>query len=473
MKKSFFLFLASFCFALPAFAQSNTAQTAQTVKTTDTPAQVNVTINNTATAQGNTQTTKVESSQPAAITATASTTNPSAGQNASAGSHSLFGNYASSPYQSNIQVEMLRNSVWNALVPRKRLYDDPATGNSSTRYIGSFGSSGSKYSSKQNSSGKRKSANKQAVTKQNAKAGTQAAGTQTAAGQAINSLTAASQNTLLNLPSGQTVTVVQKDGLLCVPVEQLEQITGQKLVPDTTGSNVFYVPTSPSPVSGSNSGNSAGRANSFTGTSPAVPYQPGIPATAGNPANSAAPAFGANTTAGTTGASPNGMAPAGSADRTNPAMGANPASSVSPAAGANAVQSAAPAGGSVNTPAPERDIFAIPANPFGAVNSSNPASFAGGTQTFAGQNPSGNNISGQSPLGQNPLGQRSLGDNTPGQNPLSQSPSGNTSMTQNPLTSPVPAGANSTPVTSGTSATAGTSSRDISVTAGSSATQNL
>lgn len=452
MKKSFFLFLASFCFALPAFAQSNTAQTAQTVKTTDTPAQVNVTINNTATAQGNTQTTKVESSQPTAITAAASTTNPSAGQNASAGSYSLFGNYASSPYQSNIQVEMLRNSVWNALVPRKRLYDDPAAGNSSTRYIGSSGSSGSKYSSKQNSSGKRKSANKQAATKQNAKSGTQAVGTQTAAGQAINSLTAGPQNTLLNLPSGQTVTVVQKDGLLCVPVEQIEQITGQKLVPDTTGSNtsVFYVPTSPSPVSGSNSGNSAGRA---FGTNPA---QPASGVTGAGQTPSASSAVPANTS--------NLAAPANSAFGTNFAPGgssASPAAGTNSATGVSAAQSAAPAGGSVNTPAPERDIFAIPANPFGAVNSSSPASLAGGTQTFAGQNPSGNNTSGQAPLGQ-----RSLGDNTPGQNPLSQSPSGNNSMAQNPLTSPVPAGANGTPATSGTF------SRDIGVTAGSSGTPN-
>lgn len=477
MKKSFFLFLASFCFALPAFAQ-NTTQTSQTVKTIDTPAQVNVTINNTTTAQGNTQTTKIENTpaQPATITATASTTNPGAGQNVSAGSSSLYGNYASSPYHSNVQVEMLRNTIWGSLVPRKRLYDDPATGNSSTRYIGSSStSSSSKYTGRKSS--KKKSGNKQAANKQktNAGGGTPAAGTQTAAGQAINSLAAGSQNALINLPSGQTVTIVRKDGLLCVPIEQIEQITGQKFVPDTANSSVFYVPTSPSPATGANSGNSA---NPAFGTNPA---QPATGVTGAGQTPAANSSFGANPAPGASSAIGAGSAaapantgnpatPAASAFGTNPTAGVSPAS---PAAGASPAQSVAPASGSANTP--ERDIFAIPANPFGTVNSSIPAnsSFAGGTRN-AGQNPAGT-ASGQSSPSQNPLGQRSLGDNAPSQNPLSQNLSGNNSIQQNSLPSPVPAGANGTSAISGTPAASvpsGTSGRDISVTAGNSGTPN-
>ena len=114
MKKSSFLFLLSFCFALPAFAQ-NEAQTSQTVKTTETPAQVTVTINNTTSAQGNTQTTKIENSpqQTATATATATAASPKTVQDTAgtSGTSSLFGNYASSPYQSNIQVEMLLSAM--------------------------------------------------------------------------------------------------------------------------------------------------------------------------------------------------------------------------------------------------------------------------------------------------------------------------------------------------------------------------
>lgn len=463
MKKASFLFLASFCFALPAFAQ-NTAQTTQTVKTIDTPAQVNVTINNTTTAQGNTQTTKVESSpaQPAVISASASMTNPSAGQNTAGGSTSLFGNYASSPYQSNIQVEMLRDSVWNALVPRKRLYDDPATGNSSTRYLGSYGfstSSGSKYASgKGSQGGKKKSGNKQASGKQ--KASSKNSGTQKS-----DSLAAGTQNSTANPASEQTIMVVQKDGLLCIPLEQFEQLAGQKIVPNTAGSNdsVFYIPASSVPAAGTNPANAVNRnvsANAgnptegAAGTSSVIPA--GSSAAGTNTVNPAVPARSAG------GTSPvnlvnNGITPANSA---NPALGtssAAPASSAGSVMSGGSVQSAAPAGGSANI-SPERDIFAIPANPFEPAASS-PA--LGGTRNPAVQNPSGNtspvqNPSGQNSLGQGALGQRSLGDNMPGQSPL-----GNNSMTQTPVIPPAPAGGN------------GSTGRDIGVTQGNSGTPNL
>lgn len=309
MKKSLFLFALSFCFALPAFAQ-NTTQTSQTVKTIDTPAQVTVTINNTTTAQGNTQTTKVENSstQPATITATASGTNPNAGQNTTSGSTSLFGNYASSPYQSNIQVEMLRNTVWGSLVPRKRLYDDPAKVNGPAR------SSGSRYASKHN--------NKKKSTKT---ASAQGSGTQTTNMQATTG-----QNPAAN-SSGQTITVVQKDGLLCVPLEQFEQITGLKPAQNAASSDTpaFYVPAS-------------------------------------NPAAGVSPVNGAS-----------------------PASGVNPASSASPVQAVTPANGPASSASSVNSPAsaPEKDIFAIPANPFDLGSSPSPL--------------------GQNPARQNPVGQSS------------------------------------------------------------------
>lgn len=50
------------------------------------------------------------------------------------GDNTLYGNYPTSPYQSNFQVEALRHTVWGSLVPRKKVFDDPAKGRYPWRY---------------------------------------------------------------------------------------------------------------------------------------------------------------------------------------------------------------------------------------------------------------------------------------------------------------------------------------------------
>lgn len=340
MKKSFILFLASFCFALPAFAQNaaQPSQTTQTVKTTATPAQVTVTINNTTSAQGNTQTTTVENSpqQTATATATATAASPKTVTDTAStgGNTSLFGNYASSPYQSNIHVEMLRNTVWGSLVPRKKLYDDPAKGNAPARYAGS--------KSKNTQKGSKKSETSQANS---------------------------AQNVLANLSGQQIILVEQKDGQLCIPLDQFEpkkeeakaeQKPAQN-TKDTMGSS-FYTPTTPSPTQSQNPAGAAVNPNNRT-----------------TPANNAAHTA-------------NGANGAGSVNPVNKG-GTNPASPANPAQTANPGTAAAGA-----NPASGNDIFAVPptpSTPFNPVNPSNPAI------TGDALNPLGQ--AGQNPMARDPL----------------------------------------------------------------------
>ncbi len=218
MKKTVLFFLAGFYFVFPV-----SAQTSQGVKTADSPVQVTVNINNTTSAQGNTQTTTIDNTQnQSGASATAvsqkglDTANPSAGT-------SLFGNYASSPYQSDIRVEMLRNTVWGSLVPRKKLYQDPAKGKYPARYYSGAGS---------------------------AKA--QSAKVRSTAAQPVNAQLNDTQTPKANSAAQKTILVEQKDGQLCIPLAQFEQKPEQNPTPGASGSNssVFYTPSSPSPVSG-------------------------------------------------------------------------------------------------------------------------------------------------------------------------------------------------------------------------------
>lgn len=343
MKKSSFLFLLSFCFALPAFAQ-NAAQTSQTVKTIDTPAQVTVTINNTTSAQGNTQTTTIENSpqQTATATATATATSPKTVQDTAgtSGSSSLFGNYASSPYQSNIHVEMLRNTVWGSLVPRKKLYDDPAKGNA-PRYAGS----------------KSKSTQKSKKT---------AAQTNTVQAKDL-------QNAMAN--TQQTILVEQKDGQLCIPLDQFElktkQKTEQKPIQNGKTASSFYTPASQSPA---------------INTSPAAGANSASPATGA--VNSAARNIPANTPA-----SPANGAGSGNFVKNGAANSASPAS---PAQGLTTGTVAGTAAGT-NSPA-GRDIFAVPPTPFNPASPSNPA-ITGNALNPAGQA----GQAGQNPMARDPL----------------------------------------------------------------------
>lgn len=50
------------------------------------------------------------------------------------GDNALYGNYPNSIHQSNLQVEMLRHTTWGSLVPRKKIYGDPAKGRYPLRY---------------------------------------------------------------------------------------------------------------------------------------------------------------------------------------------------------------------------------------------------------------------------------------------------------------------------------------------------
>ncbi len=339
MKKSSFLFLLSFCFALPAFAQ-NEAQTSQTVKTTETPAQVTVTINNTTSAQGNTQTTKIENppQQPAPATATATAASPKTVQDTAgtSGTSSLFGNYASSPYQSNIQVEMLRNTVWGSLVPRKKLYDDPAKGNAPVRYAGS----------------KSKSTQKSKKT---------AAQTSTVQAKDL-------QNAMAN--TQQTILVEQKDGQLCIPLDQFELKTEQKTeqnpMQNTNGKTAssFYTPASQSPAI--NTGSATG-------------------------VNSAGPATGAVNSANRSIPANNAASPANGAGSVN-LVNNGAANAVSPTGSAQGITTGTAAG--TNSPA-GRDIFAVPPTPFNPAGPSNPAI------TGNALNPSGQ--AGQGPMARDPL----------------------------------------------------------------------
>lgn len=217
MKKTVLFFLASFYFVFPVSAQ-NAAQTSQGAKTADSPVQVTVNINNTTSAQGNTQTTTIDNTQNqtgASATAVNQKGRDAAGPNAGT---SLFGNYASSPYQSDIRVEMLRNTVWGSLVPRKKLYQDPAKGKYPARYYSGAGSAKARSTATQPMSAQLKD----------------------------------TQMPKANSAAQKTILVEQKDGQLCIPLAQFEQQTEQKPAPAANGSNssAFYTPSTSSPASG-------------------------------------------------------------------------------------------------------------------------------------------------------------------------------------------------------------------------------
>lgn len=157
MKKFCVLFSAVFSglfFAVPSFAAENAAgqagggaRAAQTVSQSVQPAQgavpvqVNVNVNTSAHAEGNTQTSEISYAPNQAAPqnyASSSAYAPQAVQNGAkqlSGTGSLYGDYANSPYQSNLQTEMLRHTVWGSLVPRKKLYRDPALGKYPPRYF--------------------------------------------------------------------------------------------------------------------------------------------------------------------------------------------------------------------------------------------------------------------------------------------------------------------------------------------------
>ena len=155
MKKSFVLFSAlgsGLFFAVPSFAAENSAgqgtgqavQSArQSVQQSSVPVQVNVNVNTSAHAQGNTQTAEIFNTQNQTQTqyaAAAPVPAPNAVQSGAkrlSGADSLYGDYAESPYQSNLQTEMLRHTVWGSLVPRKKIYGDPALGKYPPRYSAS------------------------------------------------------------------------------------------------------------------------------------------------------------------------------------------------------------------------------------------------------------------------------------------------------------------------------------------------
>lgn len=143
MKKTSFFLLAGLCFVLPSYGMAQSVQPVQPVQTVQqtvqpnsVPVQVNVNVSNTASAQGNTvfneQKQSVRSSVPDTDTAAAASSR-AAVQNLS-GKNSLYGEYYVSPYQNSLQTEMLRHTVWGSLVPRKKLYADPALGKYPPRY---------------------------------------------------------------------------------------------------------------------------------------------------------------------------------------------------------------------------------------------------------------------------------------------------------------------------------------------------
>ncbi len=375
MKKSFSLILLICVFALPAFAQTavpssgqvsgqaaaQTAnQTSQSTKTTTTktttePVQVNVTINNSASAQGNTQTTTIDNTQ----NQSSAPAPASQGTAGTVGAKSLFGDYASSPYHSNMQVEMLRNSVWTSLVPRKKLYQDPAAGNAPTRYYGK------KSSTKSKSQTAQANKTKSGTTKNNT---SKAANIQANSTQNIN-LDAIKEK----LASGQIILLEQKDGEICIPLEQFTQLTGQK--PEQIPGQVQVQGTT-APAAAEN-----GSVNNSDFYSPV---------------NSANEAHGSAAPAGQAADTGSSSAPFSPANSVNPATPANSANAVGSAASpANPPRTVTPLGGGT-----ENDIFAIPSNPFDPVSPATPANPA---ITGNNSNPQGQGFSGQNPMAREPL----------------------------------------------------------------------
>lgn len=431
MKKSFSLLLLSCVFALPAYAQTpaqvsgqavtqttsqTMGQTTQSTKTTTTktttePVQVNVTINNTASAQGNTQTTTIDNTQNQSTAPAAAASTQSTGTTTSS---SLFGDYTSSPYHSNPQIEMLRNSVWTSLVPRKKLYNDPAGKNAGTYYYGQSTTTksqttaqSSKSKSSTSKSSKTKSSTAQAGKTKSTTAANQAKGTNAQS----NTLANGTQNLNLDelkekLATGQMIILEQKDGEICIPLEQFAQLTGQK-AEQIPGQIVVQGMEQTAPANGAN-GISVNGANS-------VFYSP-VPDNSANGANGSA-ASGYQTTAPANTSSPAPFSPAASA---SPSSSVSPASSVNPANSASSAVSPAnpprtvtPLGGGT-----EDDIFAIPSNPFdpaapatasqasSATRSANPASPANPAITGNTNNPLG-----QNPMARDPLAPQAQRDN--------------------------------------------------------------
>lgn len=136
--------------AQSAFSSGGTAQPEQSVQPAQpvqtvqqsaqpnsVPVQVNVNVSNTASAQGNVQTAsnvQNQSLQPSVSPMGTAAPAPSAAVRSVSGTSSLYSDYYSAPYQNSLQTEMLRHTVWGSLVPRKKLYSDPALGKYPPRY---------------------------------------------------------------------------------------------------------------------------------------------------------------------------------------------------------------------------------------------------------------------------------------------------------------------------------------------------
>lgn len=134
MKKILFFLgcLISFSYAEQSFAQQQVQQ--QSIRKEAGPVAVNVNFSNTATANGNTLSPQIQNSLPAQNGRYGNYNTNNSYVKELSGTGSLYGNYPESPYQDNFQTEMLRHTVWGALVPRKKLFDDPAKGRYPWRY---------------------------------------------------------------------------------------------------------------------------------------------------------------------------------------------------------------------------------------------------------------------------------------------------------------------------------------------------
>ncbi len=458
MKKSFSLILLSCFIALPAFAQAATQTTGQTTSqasgqiTTQTinqtsqstkaattktaePVQVNVTINNSASAQGNTQTTTIDNQQSQSTTAAANQ-KESSGATVT-GSASVHGDYSGS-YQSNPKIEALRNSAWQALVPRKKLYNDPAGRNAGRVYSATTATSKSQTTqTSKTKSSKTKSGTAQASK---AKSGTTAGinsittqtNTSTSQANMANSQTNGTQNLnngLQNLnleelkqklASGQMIILEPKDGEICFPIEQFAQLTGQMAVQGQM------------PVQGT--GQTEPAASAASGTSGLNSGSPVL----------YSPLF-ENSASGTNGEMPvnsangNGAAPASPFIQTSPAASANPVNPVSSASNASAntanaanptpqapLRTVTPLGGDA-----ENDIFAIPSNPFESANSASPASSVSPVNPVNPASPANPAITGNSnPLADNPMARGPLAGQVQRDNQRDISITQNTAGTQ-------------------------------------------
>lgn len=147
MKKAVLFCMASFCFGSFAYAQSPAA-VPQTANTQNIPA--NAQVQPVVPAARVTVGAPVKAASPAAKVQTAPkaapkkvssrpiresvTTYPSSMTPGIKSQAGLYGDYMDSEYQNDFQTEMLRHTVWGSLVPRKKLFDDPAKGRYPLRY---------------------------------------------------------------------------------------------------------------------------------------------------------------------------------------------------------------------------------------------------------------------------------------------------------------------------------------------------